>query len=77
MRRFYGSVDLDSDRVGRDAGSIAEEIIQHLRLEKGAKVTVTMEIEADIPEGAKEKTIQTVNENCRVLKFKSFEFDER
>ena len=52
-------------------------IIQHLRLEKGAKVTVTMEIEADIPEGAKEKTIQTVNENCRVIKFKSFEFEER
>jgi hypothetical protein len=33
-------------------------------------VTVTIEIHADIPEGAEERAIRTVSENCKVLKFK-------
>lgn len=76
MRRFYGAVDIDPKRVGRDAGSIAEHIVQHLDLEKNAKVKVTIEVQADIPEGADEKTIRTVSENCRTLRFKQFAFEE-
>ncbi len=34
MRRFHGSVSLDPDRLGRDAGRIAEEIVQHLSTQK-------------------------------------------
>lgn len=30
LRRFHGSVQLDPSRTGRDAGRIAEEVIQHL-----------------------------------------------
>lgn len=74
-RKFYGSVNLDPNRVGREAGKIAQEIIQHLTLEDGAKVTVTIEIEAEMPEGAKEQTIRTLTENCRVLEFNTFEFE--
>jgi hypothetical protein len=69
-------VELDPKRTGRDAGNIAEAIIQHLELENGAKVKVTMEIEADIPSGAGERTLRTVSENCRTLKFKQFSFEE-
>jgi len=76
MRRFYGSVELDSKRAGRDAGNIAESVIQYLKLEKGADVKVTVEIVADMPEGAGERTIRTVSENCRTLKFKQFGFEE-
>ena len=74
-RRFYGSVNLNPNRVGKEAGKIAQEVIQHLALENSSKVTVTIEIEAEIPEGAKEQTIRTVSENCRVLKFSTFEFE--
>jgi hypothetical protein len=42
-------VTLDTKRVGRDAASIAEEIIQHLVLQPGASVEVTLEIEAVLP----------------------------
>ncbi|MFZ2470595.1 MAG: hypothetical protein WAW52_01505 [Methanothrix sp.] len=35
-----------------------------------------MEIEADIPSGAGEKTLRNVSENCRTLKFKQFSFEE-
>ena len=43
---------LDATRVGRDASQIADEVIAHLAGLVGAKVTVTLEIEAEIPSGA-------------------------
>ncbi|MEE4111617.1 MAG: hypothetical protein V2I40_02300 [Desulfobacteraceae bacterium] len=43
-RRFYGTVDPDATRVGRDAGKIAEEVIAHLAGLVGARVNVTVEI---------------------------------
>jgi hypothetical protein len=51
-KRFHGTVLLDATRVGRDAGRIAEEVIAHLDGLVHAKVTVTIEIEAEIPDGA-------------------------
>lgn len=76
MRRFHGSIDVDPKRAGRDAGNIAESVIQYLGLEKEADVKVTIEITAYMPEGAGDRTIRTVSENCRTLKFKSFDFEE-
>ncbi len=68
-------MELDSDRVGRDAGRIAEEIISHLTTETGAKVTVTLEIQAELPEGAPDTLVRTVTENCRTLKFSNHGFE--
>ena len=51
-RRYHGTVTLDTTRVGRDAGRIAEEVVAHLSGLVGAQVTVTLEIDAEIPEGA-------------------------
>ena len=66
---------LDATRVGRDAGRIAEEIISHLAGLHGAKVIVTLEIEADIPDGAPDQVVRTVTENSRTLKFNSQGFE--
>ena len=68
-KRFHGSVTLDANRVGRDAGKIAEEVIAHLVGLVGANVTVTLEIAADIPEGVTDNVVRTVTENTRTLKF--------
>lgn len=76
LRRFHGSVTLDTKRVGRDAASIAEEVIQHLELQPGASVEVTLEIEAFLPEGAPDDVVRTVMENCQTLKFDSKGFEE-
>lgn len=62
--------------MGRDASRIAEEVISHLAGLVGAKVTVTLEIEAQLPEGASDHLVRTVTENCRVLKFGSQGFEE-
>jgi hypothetical protein len=75
-KRFHGTVTLDTTRVGRDASKIAEEIIAHLAGLSGASVTVTMEIEADIPSGAPDQVVRTVTENSRTLKFTSQGFEK-
>jgi hypothetical protein len=75
VRRFHGTANLDPSRVGRDAGRIADEVIAHLGGLVGAKVTVTLEIEAEIPSGAPEHVVRTVTENSRTLKLKSHGFE--
>jgi hypothetical protein len=74
-KRFYGSVKLSAQRVGRDAGKIAEEIVQHLVLQPGAKVEVTLEIQAQMPEGAPDNVVRIVTENARTLKFTAQGFE--
>ena len=68
-RRYHGTVRIDATRVGRDASQIAEEVVAHLVGLTGAEVTVTIEIEANLPDGASEQVVRTVTENGRTLKF--------
>ena len=75
-KRFHGSVQLDVARVSRDAGRIAEEVVQHLSVLKDANVEVTLEIHANIPEGTPDNVVRTVTENCRTLKFTQHGFEE-
>ena len=68
-RRYHGAVRLDPTRVGRDASQIADEVIAHLAGLLGADVKLTLEIEANIPDGAPEQVVRIVTENSRILKF--------
>ena len=74
--RFHGTATLDAERVGRDASRIADEVIAHLSGLVGAKVTVTLEIEAEVPAGASDHVVRTVTENSRTLKFTSQGFEK-
>lgn len=74
-RRFHGTVELDPNRVGRDASQIADEVIAHLTSAVGAEVNVTLDIEAHIPQGASEQVVRTVTENCKALKFQQQGFE--
>jgi len=76
FKRFYGRVDLDSMRLSRDAGQIAEEVIQHLATLPASEVKIAMEITANAPEGIPEKTVRILLENCKTLKFKNNDFEE-
>jgi hypothetical protein len=76
LRRFFGSVTIDPVRLGRDAGRIAEEVVQHLSSILGANVEISLEIRADLPQGASEKVVRDVTENCRTLKFGQYGFEE-
>jgi hypothetical protein len=74
-RRFHGTVELDPERVGRDASQIADEVIAHLTGLIGADVRVTLDIDAKIPSGASEQVVRTVTENSRSLKFQQHGFE--
>jgi hypothetical protein len=73
--RFHATVHLDPNRVGRDAGKIADAVIQHLAGIVGSSVEVTMEISASVPSGVPENTVRIVSENANTLKMKA-EFEE-
>lgn len=74
-RRYHGTVRLDTTRVGRDASRIADEVIAHLAGQLGADVTVTLEIEAKLPNGVTDQLARVVTENSRTLKFTSHGFE--
>lgn len=74
-RRFYGSVTLDPVRLSRDAGQIAEAIVQHLAGLMGARVEVRLEVQAEIPDGVPDDVVRTVSENARTLRFESHGFE--
>jgi hypothetical protein len=75
-QRFYGSVTLDTTRAVRDATAVIEEVAQHLSGLLGTRVEITMEIHAELPEGAPEHIVRTVTENCRTLKFTNYGFEK-
>jgi predicted AAA+ superfamily ATPase len=76
QKRFYGTVNLDALRLTRDAGKIAEEIVQHFCVIHGCSVDVTLEITARIPDGASEGLVRTVTENCNTLRFTNYGFEK-
>lgn len=76
LKRFHGTANLDSTRAGRDASRIADEVLAHLVSQPGAEVTVTIEIEAKLPQGASDQLVRTVTENSRTLKFTSHGFEK-
>ena len=76
IRRFHGSVNLDADRMGRDAGQIADEVLSHLSGLVGANVEISLEINVKVPDGIPENVIRIVKENASTLKFKSQGFEE-
>ena len=74
-KRYHGSVKLDPTRVGRDASQVADEVIAHLAGLLGADVKLTLEIEANIPDGVPEQVVRVVAENSRTLNFNDSGFE--
>jgi uncharacterized protein len=74
-RRFYASVTIDANRAGRDVGRIAEEVLQHLTTLPRAGVRLTLEIEANAPDGVPDDVRRVVTENCQTLKFTAQGFE--
>jgi hypothetical protein len=76
LRRFHGAVTVDATRLSRDVDTIASAVVQHLTSLLDANVSVTIEINADVPSGTPDNVVRTVTENCRTLKFQSAGFEE-
>ncbi len=76
LRRFHASLRRDPLRAARDAGVIADEIIQRLVAVPGASVRVSVEIEGETPDGFPAEVERAVSENASTLKASPFGFTE-
>jgi len=76
LRRFHGTARIEATRLSRDVDQIATAVVQHLSGLLGAKVNITIEIQAEMPAGAPDGVVRTVTENCRTLKFENSGFEE-
>ena len=74
--RFYMTAELDTTRINRDVQRLVEEVITHLLSADGCKVSVTLDVTADAPDGLSTPIVRTVMENCKTLKVKDFGVDE-
>lgn len=74
--RFYMTAELDTTRINRDVQRLVEEVITHLLSADGCKVSVTLDVTADAPNGLSTPIVRTVMENCKTLKVKDFGVDE-
>ena len=74
--RFYASIDLDPERIIRDAKSVADEIVIHLASQSRSSIRVTLEIEANLAEGFQPNTMRILRENCNSLNAKNHGFEE-
>jgi len=70
------SADLDNTRINRDVQRFVEEIIQHLTSVDGARVKVSIEVEAEAVDGFTQQTVRTISENCRTLRVRDSGFEE-
>lgn len=67
---------LDNTRIIRDVQKLVEEVINHLTAVEGVTVNISLDVEADAPNGLSTSTVRTVSENCQTLKVSHFEFNE-
>jgi len=72
---FIATVSLNGERLGKEAGRVAEEVLQHLSTLPGAEVEVRMEIQIRVPGGVPDDVVRTVSENSKTLKFDSAGFE--
>jgi hypothetical protein len=74
MTRFYGRIDLDPVRFLRQMSTISDELVAHFG-NVGAKLRLTLELEAESADGFADDVQRTVTENAATLKFESHEFE--
>jgi uncharacterized protein len=75
-RRYYGSVQINEQRINREIGVIVEEIVERLVADPNAEVNIRLEVTAQNREGFDDATVRTIKENSRTLKFDTYDFED-
>jgi hypothetical protein len=70
-RRFFGSVEIDMVRPVKAFDAILNAVVMELQRTHGAKVKLTLEVEADAEEGFSDADIGIIRDNAHQLKFKA------
>jgi hypothetical protein len=69
-RRFFGSIEIDMVRPVKSFDAILNAVVMELQRTQGTKVKLTLEIEAEAPDGFADGEVGVVRDNSRQLKFK-------
>jgi hypothetical protein len=70
-KRFYGSVEIDMVRPVKSFDAVLNAVVMELQRTNGAKVKITIEIEAEAADGFEESEVGVVRDNARQLKFRA------
>jgi uncharacterized protein len=70
-KSFYGSVEVSPATAKMRLVQLAEEIISNLAADPQAELKITVEINADFPNGATDQIKRAVSENAKSLGFKT------
>lgn len=74
--RFHGTIRLGHADFREKAGDVSREIAAQLAKVVGSKVEIIVEVVAEADSGFSDDVLRSVSENCRTLKFESFEFED-
>jgi hypothetical protein len=75
-KQFYGTVNLDPVSAKMGFATVVEEVVQQFTTKLGVDVSISIEIQANSPDGFDESLQRTIKENCNVLKFSNAEFED-
>ena len=74
-KQFYGTIDLDPVKAKKEFSDIVDEVIQQFATRADVKIRISIEIQAETGSKFDEGIQRSVKENCKVLKFKTSEFE--
>jgi predicted AAA+ superfamily ATPase len=74
-RRFYAKVTLDPNRPTPQVSNIAQSILSELDRVRGAKISVTLDIHAETPDGFPKDVETVVRDNATSLRITDFGFE--
>jgi len=74
-KSFHGNVTINATTAKMRLVQVAEEIIAALAADPNAEIKISVEIQADFPNGAPEQTKRAVSENAKTLGFNNAEWE--
>jgi hypothetical protein len=74
-KSFYGSVEVNPATAKIRLVQLVEEVINNLASDPQGELKITVEINADFPNGASDQIKRTVSENAKSLGFKTWTWE--
>src|SRR5262249_22938218 len=74
-RRFYAKITLDPNRPTPQVSNIAQSILSELDRARGATIKLTLDVDAEAPEGFAEDVESIVRDNAASLRITDYGFE--
>ena len=74
-KRFFGITALDPILAKKQFADVVDEVVQQFTTKVGSEVKITVEVQAQLPLALTKSMQRSVSENCKTLKFSSFDFE--